>query len=144
MALENLEPATRIEAILDGEEIAPATRLEYFLAKAAEGGGGASDFIITVTVDDGECIADKTFAQIKAAYLAGDRIIVKTNNQAELFQGDIFSPLYGYYDDVVFCFNSFYTVLADGAPEEVRYIDIWIHSDESVTLNEVQIWAYTS
>lgn len=40
MALENLEPATRIEAILDGEDIAPATRLEYFLAKAAEGGGG--------------------------------------------------------------------------------------------------------
>lgn len=39
MALENLEPATRIESILDGEDIAPATRLEYFLKQAAAGGG---------------------------------------------------------------------------------------------------------
>ena len=33
--LENLEPAVRIEAILDGQNISPATRLEYFLQKAA-------------------------------------------------------------------------------------------------------------
>lgn len=43
MALENLEPATRIESILDGENIAPATRLEYFLKQAAAGGGGGSE-----------------------------------------------------------------------------------------------------
>lgn len=35
MALANLEPSTRIEAILDGAEITPATRMEYFLQKAA-------------------------------------------------------------------------------------------------------------
>jgi len=38
--LENLEPAVRLEEILDGQDIEPATRLEYFLKKAAEGGGG--------------------------------------------------------------------------------------------------------
>lgn len=41
--LENLEPAVRLEAILDGQDIEPVTRLEYFLKKAAEGGGGGSD-----------------------------------------------------------------------------------------------------
>lgn len=41
MALENLDPAVRIEEILDGQDIEPATRIEYFLKKAAEGGGGS-------------------------------------------------------------------------------------------------------
>lgn len=44
-ALENLDPAVRIEGILDGRDIEPATRLEYFLKKAAEGGGGSGSVI---------------------------------------------------------------------------------------------------
>ena len=40
MALSNLTPVTRPEAILDGEDIAPVTRREYFMQKAASGGGG--------------------------------------------------------------------------------------------------------
>ncbi len=35
MALEDLTPVTRTEAILDGDDISPVTRLEYFLGKAA-------------------------------------------------------------------------------------------------------------
>lgn len=35
MALENLQAATRIEAILNGDDITPATRREYFLKRAA-------------------------------------------------------------------------------------------------------------
>lgn len=35
MALEDLTPVTRTEAILDGDEISPVTRMEYFLGKAA-------------------------------------------------------------------------------------------------------------
>lgn len=42
-ALENLDSAVRIESILDGQDIEPATRLEYFLKKAAEGGGGGGE-----------------------------------------------------------------------------------------------------
>lgn len=34
MALENLQAATRTEAILNGDDITPATRREYFLQKA--------------------------------------------------------------------------------------------------------------
>ena len=35
MALEDLTPVTRTEAILDGDDISPVTRMEYFLGKAA-------------------------------------------------------------------------------------------------------------
>lgn len=35
MPIENLTPIVRTEQILDGEDIAPANRLEYFLSKAA-------------------------------------------------------------------------------------------------------------
>jgi len=35
MALEDLTPFVRVETILDGADIEPATRLEYFLKKAA-------------------------------------------------------------------------------------------------------------
>lgn len=35
MTLEDLTPAVREESILNGDEITPATRLEYFLQKAA-------------------------------------------------------------------------------------------------------------
>lgn len=35
MALEDLTPAVRVEAILDGADIDPANRLEYFLKQAA-------------------------------------------------------------------------------------------------------------
>lgn len=35
MALEDLTPAVRVESILNGDEITPANRLEYFLQKAA-------------------------------------------------------------------------------------------------------------
>ena len=81
MSLENLEPATRIEAILDGEDIAPATRLEYFLAKAAEGGGGGGGaaFVINKVagIIGGEPThLDKSYNDIVAAITNGQAIQV--------------------------------------------------------------------
>lgn len=55
MALENLQAATRIEAILNGDNIAPATRREYFLKRAANEipkPGGVSDAGKVVTVNE--------------------------------------------------------------------------------------------
>lgn len=49
MALTDLTPATRIEEILAGEEISPATRLEYFLQQAAQGGGGSAPVVLDLT-----------------------------------------------------------------------------------------------
>lgn len=39
MALENLTPENRVERLLSGADIEPATRLEYFLKQAGSGGG---------------------------------------------------------------------------------------------------------
>lgn len=44
----SLKPVKRLEMILDGQDIEPVTRLEYFLKKAAEGGGGAGPAIHVV------------------------------------------------------------------------------------------------
>lgn len=55
MALEDLTPAVREEAILDGADIDPATRLEYFLSKAANEvpkPTGSSDAGKVVTVNE--------------------------------------------------------------------------------------------
>lgn len=49
MALENLTPAVRVEAILNGDEIQPANRLEYFLQKAATSGSENTPFIVDLT-----------------------------------------------------------------------------------------------
>lgn len=42
--MADLEPITRQERILSGEDIEPVTRLEHFLSKAAQGGGGGGGF----------------------------------------------------------------------------------------------------
>ena len=55
MALEDLTPAVRTEEILDGADIEPATRLEYFMKKAANEvpkPAGSSDAGKVVTVNE--------------------------------------------------------------------------------------------
>jgi hypothetical protein len=55
MALEDLNPAVRVEEILDGADIEPATRLEYFMKKAANEvpkPAGSSDAGKVVTVNE--------------------------------------------------------------------------------------------
>ena len=65
--------------------------------------GGATPFWVTFTYADGECSADKTFAEIKAAHDAGDNCIGKV----------VEGPLTGYAPlsditaiDATFCFAS--------------------------------------
>lgn len=82
MALSNLTPVTRPEAILDGSEITPVTRREYFLQKAATSGGGGAE-VLTVTLsyddvtDDGfTYVADVSVDDTIAAMEAGKIVIV--------------------------------------------------------------------
>ena len=56
MALEDLNPAVRVEEILDGGDIVPATRLEYFMKKAANevpkpAGSADAGKVVTVNED---------------------------------------------------------------------------------------------
>lgn len=51
MALENLEPENRVERLLSGADLDPATRLEYFL-KQAGGGSGSNVIVYPLDLDD--------------------------------------------------------------------------------------------
>ena len=78
--LENLEPAVRLEAILDGQDIAPATRLEYFLKKAAEGGGNGVmlfDISLEGTFSNRYYVSSKTYTEIITAISADVMPIAK-------------------------------------------------------------------
>ena len=64
MALTDLTPAVRGEAILDGADIDPATRLEYFLSKAANEvpkptGSSDAGKVLTVNEDGDGFILDE-------------------------------------------------------------------------------------
>lgn len=81
MALSNLTPVTRPEAILDGSEITPVTRREYFMKKAATSGGSGEKAVFNILEDEhtGDLyFADeKTIEDIDAAYQAGNEIVFK-------------------------------------------------------------------
>lgn len=84
-ALENLDPAARLEAILDGQDIEPATRLEYFLKQAAAGGnggaGGGTAFYINLLGlgPDETGRLDKTYNEIVTAITNEQAIMVKNS-----------------------------------------------------------------
>lgn len=60
--MENkLNPITRAEQILSGEDLKPITRMEWFLKKAAEGGGSGGGAIIDVTELPTENIREDVF-----------------------------------------------------------------------------------
>ena len=72
-----LEPITRKEKIIAGENLEPITRMEQFLKKfggsgGSGGGGGVFRVNITLTNElENQYSADKTFAEIVAAYKGG-------------------------------------------------------------------------
>lgn len=55
MALENLTPSNRLEAILDGGDVTPSNRKEYFIQKAMSAGGG-SDLPEYTAADKGKVL----------------------------------------------------------------------------------------
>lgn len=73
--MSDLTPITREEMILNGEDLTPITRLEYFLKKAAEGGGGYTEFDstlqagqTTVTITDSAITANSVYDIYTSVY----------------------------------------------------------------------------
>ena len=103
-----LEPITRQEKIIAGQDLTPITRMEMFLKQYGGGGGGGSadavlytaqtitdaqkkqarenidassaEFVINGTVNSGDTVTlDKTFGQIQEAINAGKKALIKVN-----------------------------------------------------------------
>ena len=92
-----LEPITRKEKIIAGENLEPITRMEQFLKKFGGSGGGSSgaeEFKVTFTTDSsGGYVADKTHSEIFDAYIAGKKVsgvaVVGTNDFSILTLGAV-------------------------------------------------------
>ena len=114
MALEDLTPAVRVESILNGDEITPANRLEYFLQKAAtelpkpaagdagkvlavnEDADGAewktASMLVGTSLSGTVYTFDKTFEEIYNAYSNGIPVFVKmTGGPYNTYIGSVLS-----------------------------------------------------
>ena len=85
-----LEPITRQEKIIAGKDLEPVTRMEMFLKQYGGGGsgGGGGVFRVNLTPTHGldQYSADKTFAEIVAAYKGGmevEAVIVESEGGLE-------------------------------------------------------------
>ena len=75
-----LEPITRQEKIIAGQDLTPITRMEQFLKNFGGGGGGGGGgwFVVTSSVDEsGNIIADHYLDDIATAFEKGEMPIVK-------------------------------------------------------------------
>lgn len=75
-----LEPITRQEKIIAGQDLTPITRMEMFLKNFGGGGGGGGGwFVVTVSADENQnIIADHYRDDIAAAFERGEMPVVKT------------------------------------------------------------------
>lgn len=89
MALEDLNPAVRVEEILDGADIEPETRLEYFMKKAANevpkpAGSSDAGKVVTVNEDgDGFELAESGGGSGLPEYTSADKGKVLTIGEGE-------------------------------------------------------------
>lgn len=103
MALEDLNPAVRVEEILDGADIEPATRLEYFMKKAANEvpkPAGSSDAGKVVTVNE-----DGDGFKLAPASGGGGFHVLKATGAGSFDGSNVTVPLGISYDD----FSAFFT-----------------------------------
>lgn len=79
-----LEPITRQEKIIAGENLQPITRLERFLKEFGGGGSGGGWFVVTASADEsGNIIVDHYRDDIAAAFENGKMPIVKMTYNGE-------------------------------------------------------------
>ena len=105
-----LEPITRKEKIIAGENLEPITQMEQFLKKfggsgGSGGGGGVFRVNLTPTNEGNQYSADKTFAEIVAAYKGGmevEAVVVESENELELISIYRLALINGFGNLIVF------------------------------------------
>ena len=79
-----LEPITRKEKIIAGQDLTPITRMEKFLKQFGGGGSGGGWFVVTASNDgSGNIIVDHYMDDIAAAFENGKMPIVKMTYDGE-------------------------------------------------------------
>lgn len=168
MALENLTPVTRMEAILDGADITPVTREEYFWQQAATSGyelpdvtaaddgdvltvvsgawakaapsGGGGQFIVTLSYDDHDTpVVDKTFSEISTALNGGSiPVIVYSGEDGAYYYHLERFEPSGVHAEIKFA-SWEGTYDALGALTGIAYTAVYIENDNSVIFGNGEI-----
>ena len=145
MSLGNdLTPVVREESILNGGAITPVTRLEYFLAKAAEGGGGGG----------GGSVYSPVLAQTTKSVASGGWVssfsggpILEDANYRVIVNGTTYEPLTGTAgEDGYICLGNTYVSDSDPSGDygfgifyKNNQLAAWLETGDSMTMQIDQI-----
>jgi hypothetical protein len=89
MALENLTPSNRLEAILDGGDVTPSNRREYFIQKAMSAGGG-SDLPEYTSADKGKVLTVEEGSEtVQTVIVPEQTVTVSGGRPASLTGADV-------------------------------------------------------
>lgn len=144
MSLGNdLTPVVREETILNGGDITPATRLEWFLSKAAEGGGGGGGGTVYSPV---LAQTTKSVASHWVSSFAGGPILENANYRV-IVNGTTYEPLTGTAgEDGYICLGNTYVADSDPSGDYsfgIFYKDgnlaAWLETGDSMTMQIDQI-----
>lgn len=141
MALENLSPIVREERLLAGEDLEPATRLEYFLKQAGSGGSGSVEYE--------PLLAETTKSVTEHGWttsFSGGPIFEGTSYRVTV-NGVTYEPLIGTAGELGYiCLGNTYVDDADPSgdyPFGIFYkngeLTAWLESGESITMQIDQI-----
>ena len=128
-----LEPITRQEKIIAGQDLTPITRLEMFLKNFGGGGGGGSgsgQFIVVVynaNVSGTVLKADKTYNEISAAIESGATVVIHMKKNINSADYRVFHHVEASAGNYQFCNN---THAAGETVLTTRFINIGVENGE--------------
>lgn len=143
MSLGNdLTPAVREESILNGGDITPATRLEWFLAKAAEGGGGGGGSVYSPVLAQ----TTKSVSSHWVSSFSGGPILEDANYRV-IVNGTTYEPLTGTAgEEGYICLGNTYVDDSDPAGDygfgifyKESQLSAWLETGDSMTMQIDQI-----
>ena len=144
MSLGNdLTPVVREESILNGGEITPATRLEWFLAKDAEGGGGGGGGTVYSPV---LAQTTKSVSSHWVSSFSGGPILEDANYRV-IVNGTTYEPLTGTAgEEGYICLGNTYVDDSDPSGDygfgifyKESQLSAWLETGDSMTMQIDQI-----